>query len=381
MTRQSLSSPLHIRKLTITNRVVMSPMTRGFCPGGAPTADVADYYARRAAGGCGLVITEAVGIDHPSALGDAGLGEDNIPVLHGDAPLAGWRRVVDAVHAAGGRIVPQLWHQGPMRLPGTGPNPEAQTMSPSGLWGPLGRMTSLAAEKIPASPRLGEPMSESQIEEVIEAYVRSARNALLAGFDGIAIHGAHGYLIDTFLWDETNHRQDQWGGDRSQRTAFAVEIVRRIRREIGPDLPIFFRFSHWKQQDFRAHLATTPKELEEVLCPLAEAGVDVFDASVRYFDKAAYADSDLSLAGWAKRVTGKFSMAVGGVGINKGMYDGDKGVAAVDNVDRVVQRFMSGEFDLVGVGRAVLGDAEWARKAIAGKATMPFDPNTLNQLT
>lgn len=380
MTRQSLSSPLEIRKLTIPNRIVMSPMTRGFCPGGAPTADVADYYARRTAGGCGLIITEAVGIGHPSALGDAGLGEDNIPVLHGDAPIAGWRRVVEAVHAAGGHIVPQLWHQGALRLPGTGPHPEAPVLSPSGLWGPLDRMTSFTGDKIPADPHIGEPMTEAQIEEVIEAYVRSARNALLAGFDGIAIHGAHGYLIDTFLWAETNQRRDRWGGDRSQRTAFAVEIVRRIRREIGPDLPIFFRFSDWKQQDFRAQLATCPEELEQLLCPLAEAGVDVFDASVRYFDKPAYAGSDLNLAGWAKKVTGKFSMAVGGVGINKGMFDGNKGVAAVDNVDRVVQRLTAGEFDLVAVGRAVLGDAEWARKAIAGENALPFDPGALNQL-
>lgn len=380
MTRQSLSSPLEIRKLTIPNRVAMSPMTRGFCPGGAPTAEVADYYARRAAGGCGLVITEAVGIDHPSALGDAGLGEESIPVLHGNSPIEGWRHVVEAVHAAGGRIVPQLWHQGPLRLPGTGPNPEAPTLSPSGIWGPLGRMSSLTADKIPSEPCVGMPMGESEIEDVIEAYVRSACNAVLAGFDGVAIHGAHGYLIDSFLWDETNLRNDRWGGDRVRRTGFAVEVVRRIRQAIGPDLPIFFRFSHWKQQDFRAQLASTPRELEQVLGPLADAGVDVFDASVRYFDKAAYPDSDLSLAGWAKKVTGKLSMAVGGVGINKGMYDGDKGVSAVDNVDRVVKRFMSGEFDLVAVGRAVLGDAEWARKAIAGEAAVPFDPSALNQL-
>lgn len=380
MTRQSLSLPITIRGLTVANRLVMSPMTRGFCPHGTPTAEVADYYARRAAGGCGLVITEAVGVDHPSALGDAGLGEDNIPMLHGDAPVAGWRRVAEAVHAAGGSIVPQLWHQGPLRLAGTGPNPGAPTLSPSGLWGPPGRLTSLGAEKIPANPCIGAPMSESQIQDVIDAYVRSARNAMLAGFDGIAIHGAHGYLIDTFLWEETNRRGDRWGGDRVQRTAFAAEIVRRIRAEIGPDLPIFFRFSHWKQQDFRAELAATPDELEQLLGPLADAGVDVFDASVRYFDKAAYPQSELSLAGWAKKVTGKLSMAVGGVGINKGMYDGDKGVAAVDNVDRVVMRFMSGEIDLIAVGRALLGDAEWARKVIAGHAVMPFDPTTLDRL-
>lgn len=358
----------------------MSPMTRGFCPGGAPTPDVAGYYARRAAGGCGLVITEAVGIDHPSALGDAGLGEDHIPVLHGDAPIAGWRRAVDAVHAAGGAIVPQLWHQGVLRLPGTGPHSHAPTFSPSGLWGPLGRTTSLADSKIPADPKIGEPASEAEIEAVLEGYVRSARNAMLAGFDGIALHGGHGYLIDNFLWSETNLRTDRWGGDLVRRTEFAVEVVRRIRAAIGPGMPIFFRFSQWKQQDFRAQLATTPQELEALLCPLAEAGVDVFDASVRYFDKAAYPESELSLAGWAKKVTGKMSMLVGGVGINKGMYDGDKGVAAVDNVEQVVKRFERGEFDLVGVGRALLGDPEWARKAIAGETAVPFDPRTLNQL-
>jgi 2,4-dienoyl-CoA reductase-like NADH-dependent reductase (Old Yellow Enzyme family) len=358
----------------------MSPMTRGFCPGGTPTSQVVDYYTRRAAGGCGLVITEAVGIDHPSALGDAGLGEDNIPVLHGDDPLEGWRRVVDSVHAAGGRIIPQLWHQGVMRLPGTGPFPAAPTLSPSGIWGPLGRMTSLGPEKIPADPRIGLPMTEAEIDEVISAYVRSASQAVRAGFDGIALHGGHGYLIDNFLWEGTNRRDDRWGGDRVKRTAFAVELVRRIRQEIGPDLPLFFRFSNWKQQDFRAQLADTPKQLEEVLGPLADAGVDVFDASVRYFDRPAYPDSDLSLAGWTKKVTGKLSMAVGGVGINKGMYDGDKGVAAVDNVELVVKRFVSGEFDLVAVGRALLGDPAWARKAIEGETALPFDPATLGQL-
>jgi 2,4-dienoyl-CoA reductase-like NADH-dependent reductase (Old Yellow Enzyme family) len=380
VTRQSLSLPLTIRGITLPNRIVMSPMTRGFCPAGVPTPEVVDYYARRAAGGCGLVITEAVGIDHPSALGDAGLGEDNVPVLHGDAPIEGWRRAVDAVHAAGGMIVPQLWHQGVLRLPGTGPHPDAPTLSPSGLWGPLGRTTSLTGNKVPADPKVGEAMSDAQLEAVLEGYVSSARNAMRAGFDGIALHGGHGYLIDNFLWEETNRRTDRWGGDRVRRTTFAVDVIRRVRAVIGPERPLFFRFSQWKQQDFRAQLAANPKELEELLCPLAEAGVDVFDASVRYFDKAAYPASDLSLAGWARKVTGRMSMVVGGVGINKGMYDGDKGVAAVDNVDLVIKRFQRGEFDLVAVGRAVLGDAEWGRKAIAGEAAMPFDPSTLDRL-
>jgi len=341
---------------------------------------VARYYERRALGAFGLIVTEAVGVDHPSALGDAGLGEDNIPVLHGDAAIAGWRRVVDAVHAAGGKIVPQLWHQCVMRMAGTGPHPDAPTIGPSGLWGPLGRTTSIEASKIPAAPRLGPPMSEQEVEDVIESYVRSARNAVLAGFDGVAIHGAHGYLIDTFLWGETNQRTDRWGGDHRQRTAFAAEIVRRTRAAIGPDLPIFFRFSQWKQQDFRAQLGASPGELEDVLGPLADAGVDVFDASVRYFDRPAFDGSELNLSGWAKKLTGKYAMTVGGVDINKGMYDGAAHVAAADNVDALVRRFEAGEFELVAVGRAAIGDPDWARKALAGEAVRAFDPASLTKL-
>ncbi|MBZ9650320.1 NADH:flavin oxidoreductase [Sphingobium sp. 3R8] len=375
-----LFDPLTIRGVTLPNRIAMSPMTRGFSPNGVPGANVAEYYARRAAGGVGLIITEAVGVDHPAALGDAGLGEDHIPVLHGKAALDGWKTVVDAVHAHGAKIIPQLWHQGAMRLPGTGPFPDVPVMTPSGTWGPLGRTTSILASKIPSDSKVGAPMTEDDIEAVLDAFVRCAANAVAIGFDGIAIHGGHGYLIDNFLWEETNLRDDRWGGDRTRRSAFPKELVRRIRAAIGPDLPIFFRFSDWKQQDFRARLAQNPEELAEVLCPLAEAGVDVFDASVRYFDKAAYPESQMNLAGWAKKVTGKMSMAVGGIGVNKGMFDGDKGVATRDNIGLLVARFERGEFDLVAAGRVLIGDPRWPQRLSRQEQPDPFDPATLDRL-
>jgi 2,4-dienoyl-CoA reductase-like NADH-dependent reductase (Old Yellow Enzyme family) len=379
--REALFTPLTIGRLTIPNRIVMAPMTRGMSPGGVPGEDVAAYYRRRAEGGCGLIITEGVAVDHPAALGDAGLDEKDVPYLAGEAPIAGWRRVTDGVHAAGGKIIAQLWHQGVLRKPGTGPFPDVPTVSPSGIWGPLGRMSSITPESIPADPKIGQPMTEAEIEEAIEAFVRCARNAMIAGFDGIALHGAHGYLIDNFLWEGTNQRDDRWGGDRKRRGTFAIEIVRRIRAVVGRGVPIFFRFSQWKQQDFRATLADTPDELAEVLCPLAEAGVDVFDASVRYFNRAAFDGSDLSLAGWAKKVTGKASMAVGGIGINQGVYDTGKKAAAVDNVELLLNRFNAGEFDLVAVGRAMLGDPHWARKSRGSEDIRPFDPADLRTLT
>ena len=370
--REALFTPLKIRGMTLRNRIVMSPMTRGFSPNGVPADDVANYYRRRAEGGAGLIITEGVAVDHPAALGDAGLGEDNIPLLGNAAAVDGWRKVVDGVHAKGAKIVPQLWHQGAMRKPRTGPYPEVPSVSPSGLWGPINSMTSIDPKSIPADSKIGEPMSEAQIEEAITAFVRCAVNAAEAGFDGIALHGGHGYLIDNFLWEGTNQRDDRWGGSRTKRSEFPAEIVRRIRAAVGEDLPIFFRFSQWKQQDFRATLADNPGELREVLQPLAAAGVDVFDASVRYYNRAAFEGDPACLAGVARRVTGKLSMAVGGIGINQGMYDRDKATAVVSDFTPLLDRFHAGEFDLAAIGRAMIGDSSWAEKFRAGQATDPY---------
>jgi 2,4-dienoyl-CoA reductase-like NADH-dependent reductase (Old Yellow Enzyme family) len=377
-----LFEPIAIRSLALRNRVVMAPMTREFSPDGVPGDDVVAYYRRRAEAETGLVITEGVGIDHPAALGEAGLGEADIPHLHGDEALAGWRKVVDAVHAAGGKIIPQLWHQGVMREQGTGPHPEARSMRPSGLWGPTGRQSSINQDYIGRVAAPTAPMTDADIADVIAAYGRSARRAIDAGFDGIAIHGAHGYLIDAFFWAETNTRTDRWGGGIADRARFGAEVVRAIRGEIGPQYPIFFRFSQWKQQDFRARLATTPLELEQLLTPLADAGVDVFDGSIRYFNRAEFEGSPLNLSGWAKKVTGKLAMAVGGIGLDRGMYDSNRDgkAAAVDNTALLMERFNRGEFDLVAAGRALLNDPEWTRKLRLGLPQVPFDQQRLKTL-
>jgi 2,4-dienoyl-CoA reductase-like NADH-dependent reductase (Old Yellow Enzyme family) len=377
-----LFTPITVRGVTLRNRIVMSPMTRSFSPEGVPGPDVAAYYRRRAAGETGLLVTEGVGVDHPAALGEAGLGESDLPHMYGTAALAGWRAVVEAVHSDQGVIFPQLWHQGAMRMAGTGPHPEVPSCRPSGVWGPTDRTNSLAKEDVLVLAVETAPMTEEEIADVIAAYVRSARNAMQVGFDGVAIHGAHGYLPDNFLWEETNRRTDRWGGDRRRRSQFAVEVVKGIRAAIGPDKPIVFRFSQWKQQDFRARLANTPQELEETLGPIADAGVDVFDASVRYFNRAEFEGSPLNLAGWAKKVTGKLSMTVGGVGLSKGMYDSRRagGAEASYNFDPLLERFARGEFDLVAVGRSLLHDPHWARKVRLGEDLSPFNEESLKVL-
>ena len=157
------------------------------------------------------------------------------------------------VHAAGGKIAPQLWHQGMMRKPGTGPHPDGKSDGPSGL---------AANGKL-----VGEPMTDEDIADTIEAFAKAAAASKEIGFDCVELHGAHGYLIDQFFWDGANKRTDIWGGDLVRRTRFAAEIVKAVRKRVGPDYVIIQRFSQWKQQDYTARLALTPKELEQFLAP------------------------------------------------------------------------------------------------------------------
>lgn len=222
-----------------------------------------------------------------------------------------------------------------------------------------------------------DPLTDSEIADIIAAYARSAALAKAAGFDAIALHGAHGYLIDSFLWGQTNRRTDRYGGDAADRTRFAVEVVQAVRAAIGPDLPIMFRFSQWKQQDFAAQLAATPADLERILVPIADAGVDIFDASTRNFTHAAFAGSPLNLAGWAKKLTAKASATVGGVGLDKEIYDSFVDGSQAASLGPLLDRFATGEFDLVGVGRALIGDPQWVRKVERGEPRAAFSPAML----
>ncbi len=375
-----LFKPLQVGKqITLKNRIVMAPMTRNRSPNGVPGPDVAAYYRRRAENDVALIVTEGVAVSHPSATGDAGLAEFAVPEMFGDVALDAWRHVVAEVHAAGGLIFPQLWHQGVMRREGSGRYPQAPSMRPSGIWGPSGRRTSSGEAYLADMAEPTRPMTDGEIADVIAAFVESASAAASVGFDGIALHGAHGYLFDTFFWEETNRRDDHFGGDIVGRSRFAAEVVRAIRTALGSELPIMFRFSQWKQQDFDARVAGTPVELERWLGVLVDAGVDILDPSTRVFDTPAFEGSDLSLAGWTRKLTGKPTMAVGSIGLEKDLYaEMMPGQAiAASNLDRVMARFERGEFDLVGVGRAMIADPAWAIRAREGT---PFKPYTLEDL-
>jgi 2,4-dienoyl-CoA reductase-like NADH-dependent reductase (Old Yellow Enzyme family) len=339
---EALFRPFRLRGLTLANRIVMAPMTRSHSPGGVPGPNVAAYYRRRAEGGVGLIVTEGTYVPHLAAGFDP-----NVPRFHGEDALAGWRRVAEQVHAAEGRIFPQLWHVGLVVRPGQEPAAGVHPVGPSGLAKP-GELK-------------GQPMTQADIDNVREAFGKGAQSAQRLGFDGVELHGAHGYLIDQFFWDGTNQRTDQYGGDLASRTRFAVEIIEEVRRRVGPDFPLVLRFSQWKLQDFDAKLAHTPQELEKFLAPLTDAGVDAFHCSTRRFWLPEFQGSDLNLAGWTKKLTGKPSITVGSVTLSDEFMRSFQSpeAAEVSGLDALLDRLDRDEFDLVAVGRSLIANPSW----------------------
>jgi 2,4-dienoyl-CoA reductase-like NADH-dependent reductase (Old Yellow Enzyme family) len=365
-TTPALFEPFALKSLRLPNRLAMAPMTRSFSPGGVPGADVAAYYKRRAENAVGLILTEGVGIDHAAALNDP-----KVPQFHGAEALAGWAKVVAAVKSVGGHIMPQLWHVGIMRRVGSEPNPAVKPVAPSGF-------------ARPGKP-LVDPMAARDIADVIAAYARGAAEAQRLGFDGIEIHAAHGYLIDQFFWATTNIRGDRYGGSVSARATFAAEIVKACRAATGPDFPILLRFSQWKQQDYAARLAPTPQELEQFLTPLVDAGVDMFHASTRRFWQPEFDGSNLNLAGWTKKLTGRAVMTVGSIGLDQDFIEtfGAKGAGhSSETLKRLNDMVAKNEVDLAAVGRALIVDPAWVVKLRDGRLAeaAPYDSSKLAEL-
>ena len=360
-----LFQPFRLRSLELKNRIVMAPMTRSFSPGGIPTPDVAEYYVRRAQGEVGLIITEGTVVNRPASSNDP-----NIPHCYGEEALRGWKGVVDAVHSAGGLIAPQIWHMGVVEPNASGWLPATPFEGPSGLVAP-GKVGGVA-------------MTEKAITETIGAFAQAAANAKRIGFNAVEIHGAHGYLIDQFFWHPTNQRTDGWGGEKlPERSRFAVEIVRAVRQAVGLEFAISFRISQWKLQDYKARLALTPAELAAWLLPLADAGVDIFHCSQRRFEDAEFATSDLNLAGWVKKLTGKPSITVGSIGLSGDFLAAFKGESSKpSNLDELLRRLDRGDFDLVAIGRQLITNADWPRLIHEGHASeiVGFDKKALTSL-
>jgi 2,4-dienoyl-CoA reductase-like NADH-dependent reductase (Old Yellow Enzyme family) len=229
-------------------------------------------------------------------------------------------------------------------------------------------------------------MTQQDIEDVVAAFAQGAADAKGCGFDAVELHGAHGYLIDQFFWEGTNQREDDYGGSLQNRSRFALEIIRAVRKAVGPEFPVILRWSQWKQQDYTARLAQTAEELESFLVPLADAGVDIFHCSQRRFWEPEFEGSELNLAGWARKVTGKPSITVGSVGLDADFIPIPGEVtfreAEPASLDDLERRLQAQEFDLVAVGRALIANPSWVDMVRDNKTDdiQPFRKEHLGKL-
>jgi len=219
----TLFTPVTLGKLQLKNRIVMSPMTRSRAIGNVPNALMEKYYSDRA--DAGLIITEGTS---PSP---NGLGYARIPGMFSDEQVKGWKRVNDAVHAKGGRIFIQLMHTGRVSHPAN-MAADARILAPSAIAAPGEMWTDSSGMQSHPSPTA---MGEADIRATIAEYAYASKRAIEAGFDGVELHGANGYMIDQFLNTATNQRTDQWGGNIENRIRFAVEVAKATATAIGAD--------------------------------------------------------------------------------------------------------------------------------------------------
>ena len=351
-----------LKNLILRNRVVMAPMTRNQSPGGIPTSDVISYYARRAKAEVGLIITEGIEVSHI-----ASSAYPNVPRLDTNKAREGWKKVVEGIKNNNGAVIAQLWHCGGFRKLGMQPNPEVPGYTASGLVKP--------------GKKVAHEMTLQDIKETIDAYASDAKICQELGFDGVEIHGAHGYLIDNFLWGGTNIREDSYGGSIQKRSQFVSDIIKAVKENVDNQFIVGLRFSQWKQHDFSAKLASTPDDLKKILMPPVEAGLDFLHSSMRRFWESEFEGSDENLAYWTKKISNIPTIGVGSVGLDSDFID-MTAPATPTSIDKALDDIKKQKYDLIAVGRALLSDYEWVVKMKEGRLNdvIPYTKDALLNL-
>jgi 2,4-dienoyl-CoA reductase-like NADH-dependent reductase (Old Yellow Enzyme family) len=348
-TTHSALSPFHLRNHRLRNRLAVAPMTRvSASPDGTPTPRMADYYAAFAEGGFGLLITEGT---HPDA--EHSQGYLNQPGLVTDAHVSGWRAVTQRVHAAGAVIVAQLMHAGALSQ---GNPHRSGTVGPSAV-APRGEMMPEYGGSGPwPVPR---ELTVPDIERIIDGFAAAALRAREAGFDGVELHAANGYLLDQFLTDYTNRRTDAYGGPVPNRVRLTAEITAAVRAAVGDEFVVGVRLSQTKVNDFEYRWPGGRYDAEIIYAALADARADYLHIASegRSFLETALLDGGSTTTALARRTTGLPVLA------NGGMHD--PGQAELVLAD--------GHADLLAVARGALANPDLPRRIAAGAPLEPFD--------
>ncbi|MBC7793740.1 MAG: alkene reductase [Clostridia bacterium] len=339
-----LHSSYRLGALELKNRIVMAPMTRSRSTGNIPSELVATYYGQRAA--AGLIITEG------TAPSPNGVGYPRIPGLFSEAHVAGWKLTTKAVHDAGGHIVVQLMHTGRVGHPENLPK-GARIVAPSAIAAP-GQM--YTDTKGPQDHPVPSAMTEQEITQAIAEHVTSAKMAIAAGFDGVELHGANGYLIEQFLNVASNKRADTWGGSVENRIRFAVEVARAVASAVGPER-LGIRLSPYGV--FNG--STSDPQTDEVYLTLTER---LSAMKLAYFHTVDHTSMGSPPPSYA--LYDRMRAAFKGTRILSGGYDGKR--AEADLVE--------GKGDLVAFGRPFMANPHLVEKLRAGKTLREPDMAT-----
>lgn len=346
---------------TLDNRMGVAPMTRtSATPEGLATDQMVSYYTKFARGGFGVIITEGIYPD-----GKYGQGYFNQPGLINNEQMQAWKKVTDSVHQAGGKIFAQLMHAGALSQ---GNRFVTDTIGPSVVQ-PKGEQMKIYAGK--GLFPLPKEATNSDITDVIKGFVNAAKHAKEAGFDGVEIHGANGYILDQFLTDYVNQRTDEYGGSTENRVRLLVEAVKAVREAVGKDYTLGIRISQGKINDFHHKWAGKGKDAEIIFGQLGSSGIDYihvteYEAWQPAFPEgegtsaldSAFDDQGATLAALAKRY-GKVPVIANG-----NLHDP---IQANELIEK-------GEADVITIGRGALANGNWVSKVKNGESLEEFDP-------
>lgn len=343
-TYSSLASPVRIGATELPNRVALAPMTRVSATAeGHATDRMASYYEKFARGGFGLIITEGMYIDTQHSQGY--LYQPGIATkVQSDA----WKQVVDASHRSGARIFAQLMHAGAQSQGNTFVD---TTIGPSAI-APKGEQLSFYRGSGPY--RVPSEISKAQISEVRGSFVRAALRAQAAGFDGIEIHGANGYLIDQFLTGYLNVRSDHYGGSSENRVRLASEICRDIVEAVGPGMTVGIRISQAKVSDSAHRWPGGAEDARTIFRTLGETGIDYIHTTEYRAEAPAFEDTPESLAALAKQYSGVAIIANG----------------SLDHPEAAAAMIRNGSADVIALGKAALVNRDWLHRV---RGDIPLD--------
>jgi 2,4-dienoyl-CoA reductase-like NADH-dependent reductase (Old Yellow Enzyme family) len=276
MGNDTLFTPFNLNGFNLKNRIGVAPMTRMSSPGDSiPRQDVLDFLVRRARNGAAIVYTEAIVTDYESAQGYPKQAR-----LVTQRQIDAWKPVVEAIQQEGAIAIMQMFHCGRMAWPEI--NPARRVIAPSAIT--LKQNNPMTGSPYP----LPDAMTQFDIDHVINGFVETARGAVAAGFDGIEIHGAHGYLINSFLSAYSNQRTDAYGGSVENRYRFAHEVTQAVRGAVPPDHLLTFRISNWGVADMEVSLFESKAEWQQLIALLTAEPIDALSVSTYDYSGKAF---------------------------------------------------------------------------------------------